>query len=231
METSLIKSYHHETFGDVRIQQGSRTPVCFEDVCKVLDIKNTRNVIQRLNSNGVHTVDTIVINSRNASHTKKNHFISWGNFCRLVAVSRKEIAIPFQNWMFDEVMESVFTSGGYAINNEISLLKQENEALKQRLNIIENYYTNSNIKKQLKSTYKVAKMLGFNKVKEFCQLLDYVGIIIYWNNEVILTPKYDNPEYAEYVTWWKGKRKIEYVNWTEKGINAIVQELGLEIQK
>ena len=41
-----------------------------------------------------------------------------------------------------------------------------------------------------------------------------------------------NEEYAEYVTWWKGNRKIEYVGWTDKGISAIVQELGLnEIQK
>lgn len=116
METNLIKSYHHETFGDVRVLQGSTTPVFFEDVCKVLDIKNTRDVKKRLNSNGVGIVDiTTSIDKRGVQHTKKNLIISWGNFCRIVSTSKKEIAIPFQNWMFDEVMESVFTNGGYIV--------------------------------------------------------------------------------------------------------------------
>lgn len=137
METNLIKSYHHETFGDVRIHQGSRTPVCFEDVCKVLDIKNTRNVILRLNNSGVHTVDTTTtIDNRGVSHTKKNRFISWGNFCRIVSTSKKEIAIPFQNWMFDEVMESVFTNGGYIVGQSGIDTESFNKAVAERANCV-----------------------------------------------------------------------------------------------
>lgn len=137
METNLIKSFHHETFGDVRIKQGSNTPVFFEDVCKVLDIKNTRDVKKRLNSNGVGIVDiTTSIDKRGVQHTKKNLIISWGNFCRIVSLSRKEIAIPFQNWMFDEVMESVFTNGGYIVGQSGIDPESFNKAVAERSNCI-----------------------------------------------------------------------------------------------
>lgn len=223
-----IEIFESDQFGQIRTttDQSGNPLFCLKDVCSILSIQNHKDIKARLDDDGV---DSIYLLTQRGS--QKVIFINEPNLYRCIFSSRKKEAKLFQNWVFDVVLPSIRNTGSYAINNEISLLKQENEALKQRLNIIENYYANTNIKKQLKSTYKVAKMLGFNKVKEFCQLLDYVGIIIYWNNEVILTPKYDNPEYAEYVTWWKGKRKIEYVNWTEKGINAIVQELGLEIQK
>lgn len=94
-------------------------------------------MIQRLNSNGVNTTDTTTtIDKRGVSHTKKNRFISWGNLCRLVAVSRKEIAIPFQNWMFDEVMESVFTNGGYIVGQTGIDPESFNKAVSERANCV-----------------------------------------------------------------------------------------------
>lgn len=112
-------------------------------------------------------------------------------------------------------------------NEQIKLLQQENKQLKDKMLLIENHLTHHEHNGNLTSTTQLAKMLGFRETKELILKMDEIGIIIYWGGMMILTPKYDHPDIAEYVTWWKGNRRIEYVGWTEKGIDMVKHELNL----
>lgn len=112
-------------------------------------------------------------------------------------------------------------------NEQIESLQQENKQLKDKMLLIESHLTHHEINSRLVSTSQLAKMLGFRTTKDLLVKLDDIGIIVYWGGMVILTPKYDHPDIAEYVTWWKGNRRIEYVGWTEKGIDIVKHELNL----
>lgn len=111
-------------------------------------------------------------------------------------------------------------------NAQIESLQQENKQLKDKMLLIESHLTHHEINSRLVSTSQLAKMLGFRTTKDLLVKLDDIGIIIYWGGMVILTPKYDHPDIAEYVTWWKGNRRIEYVGWTEKGVEIVKSELN-----
>ena len=112
-------------------------------------------------------------------------------------------------------------------NEQIKSLQQENKQLKDKMLLIESHLTHHEINSRLVSTSQLAKMLGFRTTKDLLVRLDDIGIIVYWGGMVILTPKYDHPDIAEYVTWWKCNRRIEYVGWTEKGIDIVKHELNL----
>lgn len=179
-----------------------------------------------MNKIGVHNVDM------NTGKGKRSFtFINEPNLYRLIFQSRKATAEQFQNWVFEEVLPSIRKTGGYSYEKEIRLLQQQNKDLQDKLDTIERRITNHKHNGHLTSTTKLAKMCGI-EVGTLIESLDAQDFIIYFANMMIITPKSERNEYAEYVTWWRGNRKIEYVGWTDKGISAIVQELNLNpIQK
>lgn len=228
METN-ITTYKSELFGQIRTatDQNGNPIFCLSDVSKSLGITNYRNALKRLHGRGVHIVDTPTCNQHGAVVNQKVNFINEPNLYRLIFQSRKATAEQFQNWVFEEVLPSIRKTGGYTYEREIKQLQQENKDLQAKLDTIERRITNHKHNGHLTSTTKLAKMLGINDIGELIEKLDAEDFIIYFANMMIITPKSQNNEYAEYVTWWRGNRKIEYVGWTDKGISAIVQELGL----
>ncbi|WP_105129930.1 phage antirepressor KilAC domain-containing protein [Streptococcus suis] len=138
MELQIFKN---EQFGEVRTAD-IKGEVYFnlKDCCKILDIKNPRDSLNRLNPKGVVTTDTLT----NGGIQQAN-FINESNFYKLVFQSRKPEAEKFADWVTSEVLPSIRKHGGYLTDNKleeallnpdtlISLatqLKEEREARKQ----------------------------------------------------------------------------------------------------
>ena len=81
---------------------------CLADVCKILDIANSRDAKTRLDLKGVATTDTLTNGGM-----QKLDFINEPNLYRLIFQSRKPEAETFQEWVFAEVLPSIRKHGGY----------------------------------------------------------------------------------------------------------------------
>ena len=82
---------------------------CLADVAKILDIQNSRQIVQKqLDSKGVYKI-YIPTNSGNQDVT----FISEPNLYRVIFRSNKPDAVKFQNWIFEEVIPAIRKTGGY----------------------------------------------------------------------------------------------------------------------
>lgn len=85
---------------------------CLSDVAKILDIQNSRQIVQKqLDSKGVYKI-YIPTNSGNQDVT----FISEPNLYRVIFRSNKPDAVKFQNWIFEEVIPAIRKTGGYNTN-------------------------------------------------------------------------------------------------------------------
>ncbi|HEM4703823.1 TPA: phage antirepressor KilAC domain-containing protein [Streptococcus suis] len=138
MELQIFKN---EQFGEVRTAD-IKGEVYFnlKDCCKVLEIKNHKDTVKRLNPKGVVTTDTLT-----AGGIQQANFINESNFYKLVFQSRKPEAEKFADWVTSEVLPAIRKHGGYLTDNKleeallnpdtlISLatqLKEEREARKQ----------------------------------------------------------------------------------------------------
>ncbi|HEL1769081.1 TPA: phage antirepressor KilAC domain-containing protein [Streptococcus suis] len=139
MELQIFKN---EQFGEVRTAD-IKGEVYFnlKDCCKILEIKNHKDTVKRLNQHGVVTTDLI----DSLGRTQQANFINESNFYKLVFQSRKPEAEKFADWVTSEVLPAIRKHGGYLTDNKleeallnpdtlISLatqLKEEREARKQ----------------------------------------------------------------------------------------------------
>lgn len=89
-----IQIFENPEFGQVRVVvNDSNEPLfCLNDVCGVLNISNPRNLIDRLDEKGVHSIDT----PTNGGNQKLN-YVSEPNLYRVIFQSRKEEAKKFQD--------------------------------------------------------------------------------------------------------------------------------------
>ncbi|HEL1943270.1 TPA: Bro-N domain-containing protein, partial [Streptococcus suis] len=111
MELQIFKN---EQFGEVRTAD-IKGEVYFnlKDCCKILDIKNPRDSLNRLNPKGVVTTDTLT----NGGIQQAN-FINESNFYKLVFQSRKPEAEKFADWVTSEVLPSIRKNGAYVTNQK-----------------------------------------------------------------------------------------------------------------
>ena len=142
-----------EEFGEVRVSGTPEKPLfCLADVCRVLGIENSRNVKNRLDLDGVHTMDggSKVSNQYGETTTEQTvqlTFIDEANLYRCIFQSRKKSAKDFQNWVYEEVLPEIRRRGGYgkqAMNDErfrAIELNHENIALKTRVSKLEKMRT------------------------------------------------------------------------------------------
>lgn len=87
---------------------------CLSDVCKILDIANSRDAKTRLDLKGVAATDTLTNGGM-----QKLDFINEPNLYRLIFQSRKPEAEVFQEWVFAEVLPSIRKHGGYLTQKKI----------------------------------------------------------------------------------------------------------------
>ena len=102
--------FENAEFGQVRtVTINSEPYFCLTDICKALDIKNSRDVISRLNKGGVVSTDTI----DNLGRNQQANFINEPNMYKLIFQSRKESAERFTDWVTGEVLPSIRKTGTY----------------------------------------------------------------------------------------------------------------------
>ena len=107
---SNLKIFESNEFGKIRVEVIDSIPwFCLKDGCDILDIKNHRDVITRLNSKGVVTIDTLT-----KGGVQKMTYINESNLYKLIFQSRKAEAERFTDWITDEVLPSIRKNGIYA---------------------------------------------------------------------------------------------------------------------
>lgn len=133
-----LEIFSKENLGSVRtvIDEKGEPWFCLKDVCDILEIKNYRDTLSRLNKKGVGLTDTLT----NGGIQSLN-FIDEGNLYQTIMGSRKPEAKKFADWVTREVIPSIrkygFYSEGrmssrevYEFSKSIVSIYEENERLK-----------------------------------------------------------------------------------------------------
>ncbi len=107
---SAVSVFQFQSSFDVRVQLINNEPwFCLPDVCAVLDIQNSRDMVaKQLDGAGV---DKIYISY--ASGKKQVTFVNEPNLYRVIFRSNKPEARVFQDWVFNDVLPSIRKTGQY----------------------------------------------------------------------------------------------------------------------
>ena len=115
MENKL-EIFKNEEFGEIRTTLVEDKPyVCLADVCKILELEQVSRVKSRLNQDGVTSSKVIDSLGREQQAT----FINEGNLYKVIFQSRKPEAEKFTDWVTNEVLPTIRTTGGYVANDEM----------------------------------------------------------------------------------------------------------------
>ena len=102
--------FNNDQFGQLRVVQNDDGLPVFvaKDVCNILGITNYRDAVARLDDD--ERVSVIVDTLGGKQHTNG---ITESGLYKLIMVSRKDEAKPFQRWVTHEVLPSIRKNGGY----------------------------------------------------------------------------------------------------------------------
>lgn len=114
-----------EKFGELQIIEiENKLYFSGVDVAKALGYANPRDAISRhCSSNGVVKRDTIKKHATRyngvAEQVVSSTFINEGNVYRLICRSKLKEAIEFEHWVFEEILPTIRTTGGYVNDPEL----------------------------------------------------------------------------------------------------------------
>lgn len=93
------------------------------DVCKILEISNSRQALKRLNQDGVISNDII----DSLGRKQKMKFVSESNLYKLIFQSKKQEAEAFTDWVTSEVLPAIRKHGAYVTDYKaVDLLTNPN---------------------------------------------------------------------------------------------------------
>lgn len=112
----VLEIFNYKNLGSVRtIKDEKGEPwFCAIDVCNLLEIRNSRQAIQRLFKDGVCSND--IIDSQGRMQT--NTFINEGNVFQLIMGSRKPEARAIAYWVTHEVLPTLRKTGTYTMKRQ-----------------------------------------------------------------------------------------------------------------
>lgn len=222
-----VRVFENAQFGQVRTTQGaSGEPLfCLADVCKALSIANPRNIVKRLTSRGVHSVDTPTYNQHGTLVMQEMNFIDEPNLFRCIFQSRKEEAELFQDWVCEEVLPSIRKTGGYIDTHQedtpelimIRALEVAQSAIERHRQMLEQakeriILQEREIKAQAPkvkyvddvlqsvNTYtstQISKELGLREAEQLHKILKEKGILFKQSGQWMLTAKYCGMGYTK----------------------------------
>lgn len=107
-----LKVFNNEEFGQLRTvsNENGEPMFCMVDVAVILGIKNPRVKDFSFNPKGVGLTLTPTEGGE-----QEMTFIDERNLYRMIFRSRKEWAVKFQDWVFDEVLPSIRRTGTYTL--------------------------------------------------------------------------------------------------------------------
>lgn len=165
MELQIFKN---EQFGEVRTTEVNQE-IYFnlKDCCQILDIKNSKDVVKRLNSKGVVTADLLTNGG-----VQQANFINEANFYKLVFQSRKPEAEKFADWVTSEVLPSIRKNGAYMTDQTLEQALTSPEFLIQLANQLKKE-KDRNLKLEAeKSILSIENMVMKPKAEYFDELVD-----------------------------------------------------------
>lgn len=114
-EQNLMEIFNYKNLGCIRVQldKYGNPWFCLVDVCNVLGIGNSRDVVNRLFEKGVDSIDTLT-----PGGVQTLIFIDEPNLYKAIMGSRKQEAQEFQRWICYEVIPSIRKTGQYTLNQE-----------------------------------------------------------------------------------------------------------------
>lgn len=106
-----LEIFNYKNLGSVRTSVNERGDVwfCLKDVCDILAIGNSSDVIRRLRNDGVDTIEVI----DSLGRIQKAIFINEPNLYETIFASRKPEAKEFRFWVTSEVIPSIRKTGAY----------------------------------------------------------------------------------------------------------------------
>lgn len=148
---------------------------CLKDVAEILEIKNYRDSLERLNSKGVATTDTHTNGGK-----QRIIFINESNLYKLVFQSRKPEAEKFTYWVTSEVLPSIRKHGAYMTEDTLQKALTSPDFLIQLA-------TNLKLEQE-----KNAKLIGEIQIKqqlieELKPIKEYVDVILSSNESLAVT--------------------------------------------
>ncbi|MCH5165651.1 MAG: Bro-N domain-containing protein [Clostridiales bacterium] len=128
---SNLTVFNNQQFGEVRATEINGEPwFVLADVCRVLEIGNTRNVTRRLDidEKGVHEMDTL--------GGKQNlTVINESGLYSVILRSDKPQAKPFRKWVTSEVLPTIRKTGEYKAKPSDELRRKNTEIREQNAKI------------------------------------------------------------------------------------------------
>ncbi len=117
---NVIEIFEHEKFGKVRIVIiNGRIHFVAVDVCRALEIKNSRDALTRLEDDEKMTVDLTDSHSGKRGGAQFMTVVNEPGLYRLIFSSRKKEALAFQRWVYHEVLPSINKTGSYSMVKKI----------------------------------------------------------------------------------------------------------------
>lgn len=233
MELQIFKN---DQFGQIRTADiNGEVYFNLKDCCHILDIKNHKDVVSRLNPKGVATTDLLTNGG-----TQQANFINEANFYKLVFQSRKPEAEKFADWVTTEVLPTIRKHGMYAIDNlldnpdiaiatfeklkeERQLRLQAQEEVAQKNQIIHElqpkatYYDLILQSESLVAISVIAKDYGMS-AKKLNSLLHELKVQFKQGSTWLLYQKYANKGYTQSKTHTlDAERSKMHTYWTQKG--------------
>lgn len=237
-----LQIFTNEQFGQVRMTEVNGEPFFnLKDCCQILEIKNHKDTVKRLNQHGVVTTDLIDSLGRN----QQANFINESNFYKLVFQSRKPEAEKFADWVTSEVLPSIRKHGAYLTDKVAYDITHDKDALSDLLLMAGNqlkekdlviqsltyelketkpkaeYYDLMLANKGLIKTSEIAKNYG-RSAQAFNKLLHKLKVIYKQGETWLPYAKYQTHNYVQLEPFaYKNSRGIDDVKmrtkWTMKG--------------
>ena len=120
-----IEIFNNTQFGSVRVSADEKGELWFvvADVCRVLDIKNSRDAVAYLDDDEKGVVNTDTLGGK-----QEMNIIKESGLYSLILRSRKPEAKAFRKWITSEVIPSIRKTGSYSItktNMDIAIYSED----------------------------------------------------------------------------------------------------------
>ena len=114
-----VKIFNSPMFGELRVTRNEKGELlfCLKDVCDSLGLQvgaTAKRLGGDINSTNVSSITVLDANN----HGQQMYFVSEPDLYRCIFQSRKPTARKFQDWVFNEVLPSLRTTGAYVVTKE-----------------------------------------------------------------------------------------------------------------
>ena len=133
-----LQIFNNEEFGEIRTAVVNNEPMfCLIDICKALELSNSRIVADRLDEDERRKLDL--------PRQGETWFVTESGLYAVILRSDKPNAKKFRKWVTSEVLPSIRKTGSYnkpmSTAEKIQLLAQGNEELNERVDVVEEKVT------------------------------------------------------------------------------------------